>query len=210
MAKQTVALEVKNLCCERQDQLLFENLNFTAKSGQLVRIHGKNGSGKSSLLKIITGLLSPLSGEVNWNLENIKLDPTKLAKDLTYIGHKPAIKSELSVVENVQALSGLRNQLINKQSLTETLQILVLNHYEDVEAGHLSQGQQRRIALARLWLEDTYLWVLDEPYAALDKDAVKLINNKISQFLAKGNIVIMTSHQDVDDVGTEVLDIWLG
>ncbi len=202
-------LEVRNLSCERQDRCLFENLSFIAKPGELVRVHGKNGSGKSSLLKIITGLLKPAAGSIYWKRQNIAELSVEYSQALTYLGHKPAVKSELTVLENISHLLSFNQRQAELIQIEQVLSILSISLYEDVEAGFLSQGQQRRIALARLWLEDTQLWVLDEPYTALDNDGIKLVNTIILKFLQAGNIVILTSHQDTDELESISQSIWL-
>ncbi len=203
-------LQVENLSCERQDRLLFENLSFEASAGQLIRVHGKNGSGKSTLLKTISGLLKPTAGFVNWKKTGIAALYTNYHKQLTYIGHKPAVKSELTVAENIRHLLSFRQQQVGQTQINQVLSTLSIDLYEDVEAGFLSQGQQRRISLSRLWLEDSELWILDEPYTALDKDAVKLVNTVMQRFLQAGNIVILTSHQDTDELEQLSQNIWLG
>ena len=191
-------LKVNNISCERQENLVFNNLNFEAQSGQLIRILGKNGSGKSSLLKIITGLLSPISGSIHWNQQSIHRQYSHYAKQLTYIGHKAAIKTELTVTENIHTLLGFRGFKQNQPSIEKALARLELTRYSNVQAGYLSQGQQRRIALCRLWLEPTNLWVLDEPYTALDLEAIELVNDVISKTLLNGTIVIFTSHLETE------------
>jgi len=202
-------LEISDLSCERQDRLLFENLSFLAQAGQLIRIHGNNGSGKSSLLKLITGLLKPTSGSIHWNKQPISQISSQYNQALTYIGHKPAIKSELTVTQNIKHLLSFKQHQVELTQIKQALSALSLDLYEDVEAGFLSEGQQRRIALARLWLEDSQLWVLDEPYTALDKDAVKLVNSIIENFLQAGNIVILTSHQNTNELEKISKNIWL-
>lgn len=189
-------LGVSNISCERQERILFRNLNFDAHSGELVRILGKNGSGKSSLLKIIIGLLRPLSGEIQWNRQDIAVYRSDFVSQLTYIGHKAAIKTELTVTENIRTLLGFRGTQSSDESVANTLELLELAQYAQIQAGYLSQGQQRRIALSRLWLEPTSLWVLDEPYTALDKQGIQQIDIAISKALSAGTIVIMTSHQE--------------
>ena len=203
-------LRVEDLSCERQDRILFENLSFEASAGQLIRIHGKNGSGKSTLLKTISGLLKSTAGSVKWKNTNITELYTDYHRELSYLGHKPAIKSELTVTENILHLLSFRKHQVERTQINQVLSTLSIDLYEDVEAGFLSQGQQRRISLSRLWLENSELWVLDEPYTALDKDAIKLVNTVIKQFLQAGNIVVLTSHQDTDELEQLSQNIWLG
>ena len=209
-ANQPNQLKVSNISCERQENIIFQNLNFMANSGDLVRILGKNGSGKSSLLKIITGLLKPVTGNIQWNQQAINLQRAEFVKQLTYIGHKAAIKTELSVTENISTLlsySGLEPQ---RQSIDNALAQLELSRYSNVQAGYLSQGQQRRIALSRLWLEHTFLWILDEPYTALDSQAIELVNGVIEQALSRGTIVIYTSHLETEYFADRVTNVSLG
>ena len=202
-------IEIAGIACERQDRLLFQNLSFQLGGGELARIHGLNGSGKSSLLKIITGLLHPLAGQVNWNHTAITEQPGDYHQALTWLGHKPAIKPELTVMENLKMLLGLRRQRFDRETTQQALAVLSLEDYASVQAGYLSAGQQRRIALARLWLEPTALWVLDEPYTALDTKAVSLVNGAIEQTLKRGGIVIMTSHQETKSLDVRAVNVYL-
>ena len=210
MADRPNQLKVSNISCERQENIIFKDLNFLANSGELIRILGKNGSGKSSLLKIITGLLKPVTGSILWNDHEINQQRADFVNQLTYIGHKAAIKTELTVTENILTLLGLCKSQHKPQLIEKALAQLELTRYGDVQAGYLSQGQQRRIALSRLWLEDTNLWVLDEPYTALDTEAIQLINGLISNAVSKGVIVIFTSHLETEYFGDSVVNISLG
>jgi len=203
-------LKVSNISCERQETIIFQHLNFQASSGELVRILGKNGSGKSSLLKIITGLLKPITGKIQWNQQDISQQRSDFVKQITYIGHKAAIKTELSVTENIKTLLGFSGQGQNLQAIEKVLACLELSKYSDVQAGYLSQGQQRRIALCRLWLEKTNLWILDEPYTALDKEAIELVNGVISKAVSSGTIVVFTSHLETEYFDNRVVNIALG
>ena len=202
-------LKVSNISCERQENIIFKHLDFEAHSGQLIRILGKNGSGKSSLLKIITGLLMPITGDVQWNQQDIHQHRSNFVKQLTYIGHKAAVKTELTVSENLQTLLGFSGADQNLQSIKKALKQLELTRYSNVQAGYLSQGQQRRIALCRLWLEQTNLWILDEPYTALDKQAIELVNGVIANAISKGAIVIFTSHLETEYFGDHIINVSL-
>lgn len=202
-------LTVCDVSCERQENIIFRHLSFQANSGELVRILGKNGSGKSSLLKIITGLLKPISGNIQWNQHDIADQRTDYVRQITYIGHKAAIKTELSVTENIKTLLGFSGLRQNPESIEKVLTCLELSKFSDVQAGYLSQGQQRRIALCRLWLETTSLWILDEPYTALDKQAIELVNGAISNALSRGAIIIFTSHLETEYFDNRVINVAL-
>lgn len=189
---------------------MFKNMNLQARPGQLIQIRGKNGSGKSSLLKILIGLLKPDTGSVLWNNEDIKNLSTSYHKQLLYIGHKPAIKSDLSVIQNLRLLSGLHNQDFDSAHLEQTLERLTLKNHCHIPAGYLSKGQQKRIVLSRLWLQIRPLLVLDEPYSSLDEQAVGALNKRIQELLQKQAIIIITSHQQVLPHGVASLEIRLG
>lgn len=210
MSERPNQLKVINVSCERQENIIFKNLNFQAESGELVRILGKNGSGKSSLLKIITGLLMPVSGNIRWNQLDVSRHRADFVKQITYIGHKTAVKSELTVIENIRTLLGFSGQNQSLHAIEKVLSRLELSRYANVQAGYLSQGQQRRIALCRLWLEQTALWILDEPYTALDSDAIELVNGVIHNALKRGIIVIFTSHLHTEYFEKSVVNVSLG
>lgn len=190
-------LKAENLTCQRGDNFLFDNLYLDIQSGDLVQIGGYNGIGKSSLLRILAGLAQPLKGEVLWNGVSIYQQREDYHKNLLYIGHQYGIKPELSVWENLAFYQKISHSQQGDEILWQSLEKVELIGLEDIPAGYLSAGQQRRIALARLWLSKSLLWILDEPFTAIDKKGVNTLTSLFEQHTQKDGIVIFTSHQDV-------------
>ncbi len=191
-------LTADNLVGVRGERLLFEKLSFKLTNGTVLYLQGANGSGKTTLLRTICGLSKPYDGSINWCGENINTLAEDYSKHVLYIGHLPGIKDDLTALENLQfslTLSGLN---ISEHNATEVLKMLGLAKGLNLPTRMLSQGQRRRVALARLWLQDLPLWILDEPFTALDTHATQLLKQKIETFANAGGIVVMTTHQEVD------------
>lgn len=189
-------LECRQLTCVRDDRVLFNEISFTLAPGDILQIEGANGVGKTSLFRLLVGLSSAYAGEVCWQQQNILDDRSSYYRDLLYLGHKPAIKAELSALENLRFFSHL-NQLSKQLDLWAILEQVGLLGFEDIPAAQLSAGQQRRIALARLWLSESPLWILDEPFTAIDKQGVKAIEELLLAHAKAGGMVIITTHQDL-------------
>jgi heme exporter protein A len=190
-------LAADNLVGVRGERLLFEKLSFKLSSGSVLYLQGANGSGKTTLLRIICGLSKPYEGAVNWCGENINTLAEDYHRHVLYIGHLPGIKEDLTALENLRfslALSGLD---VSEDKATEVLKELGLARGLNLPTRMLSQGQKRRVALARLWLQDLPIWVLDEPFTALDSGAANMLKQKIEAFANDGGIVVMTTHQEV-------------
>jgi heme exporter protein A len=181
------------LACERGGLRLFSGLDLSLAPGGLLRVRGANGSGKTTLLRTLAGLTRPASGSVRWRGEPIGDD---YRKEMLFLGHAPAIKDEMTVLENLEfavQLSGLK--AINCKSALDHLGIA---RFADLPARYLSQGQRRRAALARLALSaGVPLWLLDEPFAALDAEGIAQLGSLCAAHLAAGGLLILTSHQDV-------------
>lgn len=190
-------LEVRDLECARGDHRLFSGLNFTLQGGELLRLRGVNGSGKTSLLRTVCGLLEPAAGEVLWQGRNIRAQRDEFNAVLTYLGHHNGVKAELTGFENLRISSALSGSEVSGQRIYDALEQMGLGGREDLPTQVLSQGQKRRVALARLLLSETDLWVLDEPFTALDVGAVSMLSGLIEGHLQKGNRVIFTTHQEV-------------
>jgi heme exporter protein A len=176
---------------------LTEKLSFECSSGSVLYLQGANGTGKTTLLRMLCGLSQPQAGSINWCGENINNLAEDFYKHVLYIGHLPGIKEDLTALENLQfslALSGTTFQL---SQATEVLRMLGLARGLNLPTRMLSQGQKRRVVLARLWLQELPLWILDEPFTALDVAATELLRQKIEAFANAGGIVIMTTHQEV-------------
>jgi len=187
-------LKASGLSLVRQSRVLFQHLSFTLEKGEAIWLEGKNGAGKTSLLRILAGLSQPDDGEVSWDDERLAVARETFHQNLLYLGHHPAVNRELTPVENLRFLCAL-NHPKSEQQILDTLQLVGLGGHEDVPAGNLSAGQQRRVALARLWLSEAPLWILDEPFTALDVKAVAGLEAKFLEHLDSGGMLLVTTHQ---------------
>ena len=190
-------LQVENLSCIRGDRELFAGLDFALDRGELLYVHGHNGSGKTTLLRTLCGLILPDEGEVRWEGDNIRAMREEFSKDVLYLGHLNGIKGDLTAVENLRISSTLDGFDIDESQAWRALERLGLDGHEDLEAKVLSQGQKRRVALSRLLVNNAVLWVLDEPFTALDTAAVDLLQSVIREHVDKGGLVVLTTHQEV-------------
>ncbi len=186
--------ETKSLECVRDDRLLFSDLSFTVEPAQVLQIEGSNGSGKTSLLRIICGLRQPEKGEVLWEGETINVSREDYYANMVYIGHLPCIKGDLTVLENVRSLLDTRSLSLDTAEIEEALNKVGLATYDDVPGKALSSGQRRRILLAFVALSRARLWVLDEPLTALDVQGVALVESMILQHREGGGSVVFTTH----------------
>lgn len=203
-------LEAKDLECVRGDRRLFRDLSLRLTAGELLHIHGRNGSGKSTLLRTLCGLFQPTQGEVCWNGTAIDKLREEYGKEVLYIGHKPGIKDDLTAVENLNIASTLDGEPLGEEQAWQALEQMGLRGFEDLPSKHLSQGQKRRVALARLLVSKARLWVLDEPFSALDKSAVSALQAVINTHLHEGGMVVLTTHQEVELTQGEVKQLQLG
>ena len=189
-------ISVTNLSVVKRDRLLFENLSFAVEQGTLLYVKGQNGAGKTSLLRVVAGLVDADSGDVYFCEQNIKDCRENYHQDLVYFGHKLGINLTLSALENLQFWCKQHQVSISDDIIFDTLAKLNLVGLEDIPIANLSAGQQRRVALARFWFkQDAKLWILDEPFTALDTQGIELLTKLITQFLGAGGSVMMTSHQ---------------
>ena len=192
----STALELRDLRCVRGERLLFSAVSVSVRAGEMLRVHGANGSGKTSLLRMICGLARPTRGEILWLGQPIASLRDELNARLVYLGHAPALKDELSALENLQASSGLAGQPCTLQGANAALAQAGLRGREHQPARLLSQGQRKRASLARLALStEASLWVLDEPFNALDDAACSWLQGLIVAQLGRGGVVVLTSHQ---------------
>jgi heme exporter protein A len=196
-------IELRELCCVRGRRTLFQGLNTALRPGQLLRVSGANGAGKTSLLRMLCGLLAPTRGEVLWQGEALHRQREAFNRQLIYVGHGAALKDDLSPLENLRASVCLGGSLPDDSAVRASLRDAGLGGREQVPVRILSQGQRRRAALARLPLGAAALWILDEPFNALDSAATAWLLRLIGGHLAQGGMVVLTSHQAValaDDV----------
>jgi heme exporter protein A len=188
-------LETSALACERGGQRLFSDLSFALREGGLLRVRGPNGSGKTTLLRALAGLTRPAAGTVRWRGEE---PDERYRRQMLFIGHAPALKDELTVQENLEFTSRLFRLDATESRIKGALERLGIARLADLPARYLSQGQRRRTALARLALSAAVpLWLLDEPFAALDEEAIARVSALCAAQLAAGGMLVLTSHQNV-------------
>ena len=187
-------LECRSLACERDERLLFSDLGFELHSGDVVQIEGPNGSGKTTLLRAISLLLPEYQGQILWKGKPVDNVRTDFLSHLLFIGHLPGVKKNLTPRENLRFLMSLSHPC-SIEEIDKALEKVGLYGYEDMPGQQLSAGQQRRVALARLYLSKALLWILDEPYTAIDKQGVAHLEQCIADHAAAGGCVILTSHQ---------------
>jgi len=191
-------LEVSKLGCVRGDRRLFSGLDLSIRAGTFLQVTGPNGSGKTSLLRILCGLLAPVEGQIKWQGENIRSLAEDYFTSVTYLGHRHGVKDELTAVENLRISNALNGIVVSKKRAREVLGRMGLAGRESLPARLLSEGQRRRVALARLLTCNTKLWLLDEVMTSLDKGAMALVRSLIEEHLAGGGIAIVATHQDLE------------
>lgn len=192
-----ITFEARGLACMRHDRMLFSDLSFTMGSGDLIQVQGSNGSGKTSLLRMLCGMLLPEHGEILWCDSGISENRSEFLAQIAYVGHHDGIKKELTPRENlrlVRALGGAQTG----PSLDDALEQVGLYGYEDVLTQSLSAGQRRRVALARILVTSARLWVLDEPFTALDQSGRELIERLLEHHAKGGGMAILTTHQAIN------------
>lgn len=202
-------LEISKLACARGEHLLFSDLSFSLSAGELLQVQGANGSGKTSLLRTLCGFIMPAAGEIRWRGQNIRELEEEYFAEMIYLGHLNAIKDELNALENLRISAGLAGCPVDDKHAIAALRRMGLRGRETLPVKVLSQGQRRRVALARLLLGNFPLWILDEPLTALDVSAVGLMQELIGEHLANGGMVIYTTHQPLQVAGvtTRVLSL---
>lgn len=199
-------IELQNLACERDERFLFAQLNASFAAGQVVQILGPNGSGKTTLLRILAGVSQDFHGAIQWNGQEIAKVRWDYASDLLYLGHLPGIKKSLTPLENLRWYGAAAGG-ISDQELASALAQMQLAGYEDTPCYRLSAGQLRRVALARLAFSRAKLWILDEPFTALDKSGVTQLETRLASHAESGGLVLVTSHQDINLPDLQFLDL---
>jgi heme exporter protein A len=194
-----MGIEGKNLGCMRGERLLFRDLNFAIDAGEALILRGANGSGKSSLLKIIATLLKQSAGDVHWQGISIAEEPDQYRRQIAYIGHLDAVKPALSVQENLQQWATIfcPGDQQNDARIENALKIFDIPHLAMSPAQHLSAGQRKRVALARILLKPASLWLLDEPTVSLDADGVERLARAIALHRKNGGLVMAATHIDL-------------
>ena len=203
-------LEIRALECRRGDRRLFSNLNLTLEPGTLLHVRGRNGSGKTTLLRTLCGLFTPEAGEIRWRGESIRELAEDYRRELLYFGHLNGIKADLTGLENLAIAARLDGDPVAMADIWQALARIGLRGFEDLPTRMLSQGQKKRVALARLMLSRATLWVLDEPFTALDVEAVALLQGLIAAHVADGGLAILTTHQAVPLTSGQVARLDLG
>ncbi|HAJ4690268.1 TPA: cytochrome c biogenesis heme-transporting ATPase CcmA [Escherichia coli] len=202
-------LEARELLCERDERTLFSGLSFTLNAGEWVQITGSNGAGKTTLLRLLTGLSRPDAGEVLWQGQPLHQVRDSYHQNLLWIGHQPGIKTRLTALENLH----FYHRDGDTAQCLEALAQAGLAGFEDIPVNQLSAGQQRRVALARLWLTRATLWILDEPFTAIDVNGVDRLTQRMAQHTEQhteqGGIVILTTHQPLNVAESKIRRISL-
>ncbi|MDK2777921.1 MAG: cytochrome c biogenesis heme-transporting ATPase CcmA [Pseudomonadota bacterium] len=196
----TIDLEARQLCCERDDRVLFEGLDLRLQDGDLLQLAGPNGAGKTTLLRLLAGLNRDYDGELLWHGQPLYDDYSAYAALRLYQGHLAAVKKALTPLENLRWL--VSNWPVEDDDLWQALDEVELGGYEETPCQQLSAGQQRRVALARLCIAPAPLWILDEPFTALDKKGVSWLEKRMQQHVEQGGAVIITSHHALENIAS--------
>jgi len=193
-----MTLQAHALCCIRGERQLFASVDFKLIPGDAMRVAGTNGSGKTSLLRMLCGLSAPANGHISWHGLDIRTHREEFARDLLYLGHANGVKDDLIAWENVVINATLSGHPVSQDEAYRALDQLGLTHAADLPTQSLSQGQRKRVAMARLqFASNTPLWILDEPFTALDHSAVATLCATISAHLSRGGMVVYTTHQEI-------------
>ena len=191
------SLRANALTCVRGERTLFTGLNLEVSAGEWLHVRGENGIGKTSLLRLLSGLTKPAAGEIFWNEQLISADPSEYHRNLLFLGHRDSLKEDLSALENLSIATALDGITVSEEEILLALHRFGLRGREDLPVNCLSAGQKRRVLLARLLLRQAKLWILDEPFNSLDVRAVEMLSELILEHIASGGMAIMTSHQEI-------------
>jgi len=191
-------LEVINLSCVRGTRRLFRDLSFSATAGELVELRGPNGSGKTSLLRILCGLATPAAGEVKWNGQSTRALGEEYSAAVAYLAHQNAVKDELTAIENLRISSAVSGNALSQAEAQSVLKRVGLAQQQNLPARALSAGQRRRLGMTRLLTSPATLWILDEVLTSLDDTAISLSRQFIAEHLNKGGMAVVATHQDLN------------
>jgi heme exporter protein A len=190
-------LEARRLECTRGRRQLFKDLSFVLRPGEAFELRGPNGSGKTSLLRMLCGLLPPTSGAILWHGQSIGGCRREYLASLTYVGHRAAVKDEMTTIENLRVATALSGCELSREEARDVLRRIGLGDQESLEARYLSEGQHHKLALARLVTCRTALWLLDEATSSLDATASTTVASLIDAHLSRGGMAIVATHRDL-------------
>jgi len=196
-------LQTRDLACVKDDRVLFEGLDLDLEPGRILLVEGRNGSGKTSLLRILTGLSLPESGEVLWQGVPIGEAGPEYYEQVTYVGHHDGLKRDLTALENLRLAQAMGKP--SDLDLDQVLERVNLYRFGDNFVSTLSAGQKRRLALARLIATEAQVWIMDEPFTSLDKASMALFQELFEQHLQQGGVIVLTSHHDIEMPDQDVL-----
>jgi heme exporter protein A len=200
-------LTATGLSCVRGERCLFDGLDLAVGAGEWLHVQGENGAGKTSLLRILAGLSPPAEGDICWNGEPTRTLAEDFRKELLFLGHHGAVKEELTPFENLSLAAQLDGSPLDETAALKALARFGLRGREDLAVRFLSAGQKRRVLLARLAVRKATLWILDEPFTALDVKAVEMLSGLIVEHVTNGGIAILTSHQTIPLPNGKVLKV---
>lgn len=196
-----------NLACVRGERPLFSGIDLAVDAGEWLHVRGGNGVGKTSLLRLLAGLAQPAEGEVRWDGEPIASSSRAYRSELLFLGHQGALKEDLSALENIELAAALDGAPSSRVEVHAALRRFGLQGREDLPVRFLSAGQKRRVLLARLLTRKAKLWVLDEPFNALDTRGVEMLGTLVGEHLAGGGMAVITSHQAVPIAGGKAVEL---
>lgn len=202
-----LTLEAREITCVRGERTLFSGLNLQILPGQCLHIRGENGVGKTSLLRLLAGLASPESGEVLWSNHPITKEVAQYHSRLVFLGHRDALKEDLSALENLRIFAAIDGVTLSERDALAALWRFGLKGREDLPVHCLSAGQKKRVLMARILTRNAQVWILDEPFNALDAQAVGELQALIVEHLKADGLVVLTSHQALSIPGLQVLDL---
>jgi heme exporter protein A len=203
-------LDAERLAARRGHAKLFDDVQFTLRGGEALVVTGPNGSGKTTLLRTLTGLTAPAAGEIRWRGEHMRPFDPRLRDAVAFNGHLPALKDELTPEENLAAWIALDDRPADSDVIAEALRAVSLDRQRRLPVRVLSQGQRRRIGLARLRLVKRPLWILDEPLTALDAEAIAALGALVDAHLADNGLCVVASHQPLPVARERVRSLELG
>jgi heme exporter protein A len=210
MSLSNAMLSVHGLSCSRGERELFTGMNFALHQGEALLIQGGNGQGKTSLLRLLTGLAQPADGEVRWRGQNLDKAREDYHREMAYIGHLNGIKDDLTPIENLRLASQLAGRALDEVQAENRLKQLGLARCLDLPCRVLSFGQRRRVALASLLCTDALLWILDEPLTGLDVHGVALLEELLKAHLDHGGMAVLTTHQPLSLEGANICTLRVG